>query len=96
MPGAVASASLRCCERSVVHVADARTRLERWRRLDVQRPKVAARAAAAADLLGRQPLGELAAARLEALGSPRRHTQQARGVAVDKVRVRVRARALGL
>ena len=64
----------------------------------MQRPKVAARAAAAADLLGRQPLGELAAARLEALGAPRRHTQQARGVAVDKVRVRVRvrARALGL
>ena len=59
----------------------------------MQRPLVATRAAAAADLLGRQPLGELAAARLEALGAPRRHAQQARGVAVDKVRVRVGARA---
>jgi hypothetical protein len=54
-----------CCERSIVQVADARPRFERRRRLDVQRPKVAVGAAAAADLLGRQPLGELAAARLK-------------------------------
>ena len=49
----------------------------------MQAPKVAAGAAAAANLLGGQPLGELAAARLEALGAPRRHAQQPRGIAVE-------------